>query len=55
MRGEDRFGSVQVEMEADLILVKGQPWKEISDIRNIEHVFLKGKQVDRQKLLTSWH
>ncbi|MEH6592910.1 MAG: hypothetical protein V7746_21760 [Halioglobus sp.] len=55
MRGEDRFGSVQVGLEADLMLVKGQPWKNISDTRNIEYVFLKGKQVDREKLLTSWH
>ena len=55
MRGEDRFGSVQVGLEADLMLVNGQPWKNISDTRNIEYIFLKGKQVDREKLLTSWH
>ena len=55
MRGEDRYGSVKVGMEADLLVVKGQPWENISDTRNIEHVFLKGKQVDREKLLTSWH
>jgi imidazolonepropionase-like amidohydrolase len=55
MRGEDRFGSVQVGMEADLLVVEGQPWKTISDTRNVEYIFLKGQQVDREKLLTSWH
>jgi len=55
MRGEDRFGSIQAGLEADIVLVKGEPWNDISSVRNIEAVFLKGKKVDRKKLLTSWH
>jgi len=54
MRREEQFGSLQVGMEADLMLVKGQPWKRISDTRNIEHIFLKGQHVDRKLLLQSW-
>ena len=54
MRGEARYGSPQTGMEADLMLVKGRPWKNISDTRNIQQVFLKGKLVDRDKLLQSW-
>ena len=54
MKGEKRYGSVKEGMEADLMLVKGEPWKNVSDTRNIHSVFLKGKLVDRSKLLNSW-
>ena len=54
LEDENRYGSIQEGKEADLLLVSGKPWKNISDTRNIEYLFMKGKQVDRQKMLTSW-
>jgi hypothetical protein len=39
---------------ADNLLVRGKPWENISDSRNIEYVFLKGKKLDRTALLNSW-
>ena len=51
---DNLYGSIQVGLEADIILVSGKPWENISDTRNIQHLFLNGKKVDRQKLLTSW-
>ena len=54
LKKEDEFGSIQISLSADIIIVKGKPWENISDSRNIEHVFLQGKLVDRKKLLNSW-
>jgi imidazolonepropionase-like amidohydrolase len=54
LRRDDKFGSIQPNMSADLLIVKGKPWENISDSRNVEHVFVQGKLLDRQKLLTSW-
>lgn len=50
LRREKEFGSLQKGMSADLLIVKGNPAKKISDTRNVEHVFLRGKQVDRDSL-----
>ena len=38
---DHRYGSIQEGLEADLMLVSGKPWENISDTRNIKHVFLK--------------
>ncbi|MFC2094037.1 amidohydrolase family protein [Bacteroidota bacterium] len=51
---ENEFGSLQTGLSADILIVEGKPWENISDTRNVEYVFLKGKLLDRQKLLTSW-
>jgi hypothetical protein len=32
-------------MRADLVLIKGEPWKVISDVRKIDRVFLDGRLV----------
>ena len=40
---------------ADIVLVEGKPWEDISDTRNIRHVIVRGGLLDREKLLTSWH
>ena len=50
LRRESEFGSLQVGLSADLILVEGNPAENISDSRNVKHVFLRGKQVDRKSL-----
>ena len=54
LRRDDKFGSLQVGLSGDIILVKGKPWKNISDTRNVQNVFVKGQLLDRKKLLTSW-
>ena len=50
LRREKEFGSLQKGMSADILLVEGNPAKDISDSRNVKHVFLRGKQVDRDSL-----
>jgi hypothetical protein len=54
LKDEERYGSLQEGLIADIVLVNGKPWKNISDSRNIETVLLNGKLLDRQKLLKSW-
>ena len=50
LRRDEEFGSLQAGMSADIVLVEGNPAKNISDTRNVRHVFLRGKQVDRDSL-----
>jgi adenine deaminase len=50
LRRDKEFGSLQKRMSADILLVEGNPAKNISDTRNVKHVFLRGKQVDRESL-----
>jgi imidazolonepropionase-like amidohydrolase len=50
LRREKQFGSIQVGKIADLLVVQGNPAKNISDSRNVKHVFLRGKVVDRNSL-----
>lgn len=54
LKEEDKYGSLQEGLLADIILVSGKPWKKISDTRNIEMVLINGKLLDRKKLLLSW-
>jgi imidazolonepropionase-like amidohydrolase len=54
LKKEDQFGSLQPGISADILIVKGKPWENISDTRNIEKVFVRGQLLDREKLLTSW-
>ena len=51
LRREKEFGSLQVGLSADILLVAGDPAKNISDSRNVKHVFIRGKQVDRESLM----
>ena len=44
---EKDFGSVERGKVADLVIVGGDPLKNISDTQNVEMVFSEGKQVDR--------
>ena len=50
LRREDKFGSLQAGLSADILIVEGNPAENISDSRNVKHVFLRGKQVDRASL-----
>jgi imidazolonepropionase-like amidohydrolase len=47
---EKDFGSVERGKVADLVLVRGDPLKNISDTQNVEMVFSDGRKVD-----TSFH
>ena len=49
----DHSGSVQVGKDADLMIVKGDPSKTITDIENVEIVLKNGIAWDSNKLLES--
>ncbi len=52
--GRDKeIGSVAVGKNADLVAIKGDPSKQISDIENVEIVFKDGVGYDSAKLLNS--
>jgi imidazolonepropionase-like amidohydrolase len=38
-------GTIEVGKRADLVLIKGEPWKTISDVRKTDRVFIDGKLV----------
>lgn len=38
-------GTIEAGKRADLVLINGTPWQDISDVRNIERVFIDGRQV----------
>jgi imidazolonepropionase-like amidohydrolase len=50
LKRESEFGSLQEGLSADILIVEGNPAKSISDSRNVRHVFLRGKQIDRSSL-----
>ena len=50
LRRDEKIGSLLKGLSADLILVKGNPGENISNSRNVNHVFLRGKEVDRESL-----
>jgi imidazolonepropionase-like amidohydrolase len=50
LRRDDKFGSLQAGLSADILIVEGNPSKNISDSRNVRYVFLKGSQIDRNAL-----
>jgi len=43
-------GTIAPGKLADLVLFEGQPHKDIRDIEKIRHVFLSGREIDREKL-----
>jgi Amidohydrolase family len=52
--GRDKeIGSVAPGKNADLVVVKGDPSKQISDVENVEIVFKDGVGYDSQKLLNA--
>ena len=50
LRREDKFGTLQAGLSADILIVEGNPAENISDSRNVKHVFSQGRQVDRDSL-----
>jgi len=52
--GRDKaIGSIAVGKNADLVVIKGNPAKQISDVENVEVVFKDGVGYDAAKLLES--
>ena len=47
---DEKFGSLQAGLSADIVLVEGNPAENISDSRRVRHVFLRSNQVDRDSL-----
>ena len=50
---DDDRATRPVGKNADLVVIKGDPSKQISDIENVEIVFKDGVGYDSQKLLNS--
>lgn len=50
LRRETEIGALLPGLSADIVLVSGNPANNIADSRNVEHVFMRGNQVDRQSL-----
>jgi imidazolonepropionase-like amidohydrolase len=50
---EDQIGTVAPGKHADLVLIKGDPEKSITDIENVEIVFKDGVGYDSRKLIES--
>jgi imidazolonepropionase-like amidohydrolase len=52
--GRDKqIGSIAAGKNADMVVIKGDPSKQISDVENVEIVFKDGVGYDSQKLLDS--
>jgi hypothetical protein len=50
---QDRIGTLTAGKQADLVLIKGDPSKNIDDIENVETVFKAGIGYDSKKLIDS--
>jgi imidazolonepropionase-like amidohydrolase len=50
LRREDKFGSLQAGLSADILIVEGNPAENISNSRNVRYVFSQGRLVDRDSL-----
>jgi hypothetical protein len=52
---QERIGALAAGMQADIVLIKGDPSKHIDDIENVETVFKQGIGYDSKKLIESVH
>jgi hypothetical protein len=50
---DSQIGSIAAGKNADLVVIKGDPSKQILDVENVEIVFKDGVGYDSQKLLES--
>lgn len=53
LKQDSRIGSLEVGKQADIMIVKGDPAKNIQDIENVELVFKDGIGYDSKKLIAS--
>lgn len=49
VRANDR-GTIAEGKIADLVLVEGEPWRNIADVRKVRRVWIGGREVDRDAL-----
>ena len=47
----DRIGSVAAGKQADLVLIGGDPARDVRDVRKVEIVFKEGVGYDPKKLI----
>ena len=52
---DDRIGTLAAGKQADLVVIKGDPSKNINDIENVEIVFKDGVGYDSAKLIAAVH
>jgi len=52
---DDRIGTLAAGKQANMVLIKGDPSKNIEDIENVETVFKAGVGYDAAKLIESVH
>jgi hypothetical protein len=50
---QDRIGTLAAGKQADMVLIKGDPSKNIDEIENVETVFKAGVGFDSKKLIES--
>jgi imidazolonepropionase-like amidohydrolase/ABC-type multidrug transport system permease subunit len=50
LRAERRMGLIRPGFEATMVMISGDPLKDIHSTENIQSVFLKGERVDRSEL-----
>ncbi|WP_084119511.1 amidohydrolase family protein [Aquiflexum balticum] len=50
---EDKIGTVEIGKSADLLIIDGDPSKNISDLRKVQYVFKSGVGYDSKKLFES--
>jgi hypothetical protein len=50
---ENHVGTLRAGRQADIIVIKGDPSRDINDIEKVEFVFKDGKGYDPQKLISS--
>ena len=50
-RVDDIVGTLQVGKQADVLVVNGDPTRDLADLRNVADVFLSGSKIDRHNLV----
>ena len=50
-RVDDIVGTLEVGKQADVLVVDGDPTRDIADLRKVRDVFLAGSKIDRQNLV----
>jgi imidazolonepropionase-like amidohydrolase len=44
---DDKVGTLAKGKQADILVVKGNPARDVNDLYNIQDVFLAGQRIDR--------
>ena len=50
-RVDDIVGTLEVGKQADVLVVNGDPTRDLADLRNVADVFLAGSKIDRHNLI----